>query len=517
MSTSASHSKTFPRASTNHSVSVPKPKQRFKSPPPVPSHQSHSELSPPPIPSRQPHSEPSPPPISSHQTHSEPSPPPIPSRQPRSKLSPPPIPSHQTHSELPTVESSTSPEPTKLPPPLPKKGPGYRQAQIVLKSLQSPVSRHFSFSEQSSIETSQNACYEASNVTVNNNNTSFNFVEGDTTEDTTEDVYIASQPQQLSSPGKLKPTRPPPPSEGAIRKLRGKRAMTLANPHFKTSAEKILHQRNPSLPSPLGTAQQPFYEDLDANLDPDDFDSPASTTSPHRAAQQSLYEDLDANLDPDDFDLPAPTASPHWHHSQTVSNTSPAPSLPPRGSSTQRKAPQKTKLTDTPVPSRFSRFSPPAEDNEYFIDTREADEEQDRESIYEPVDTSVPIPPQRTKKKIKGTQTMTLVKKEEQLARIRQRCLTTHVSKSDPLARKNQPKIYQPKNKLAPLSDSSRLKPANSVPLHLPVASEDAVANGDVGGVSDYVDMHPGPPAELSSEGANLFIHTCTITIVHLL
>ena len=128
------------------------------------------------------------------------------------------------------------------------------------------------------------------------------------------------------------------------------------------------------------------------------------------------------------------------------------------------------------------------------------------ESVYEPVDASIPLAPQRTKKNIRGTQTMTMVRRNRGLTNVCVGQRTSQLKKekgslTDPLQRKTLNSHTKQNRKPAPLSTSFSSAPRLKGSLSGSLSSEeDGIAKvssmdmeRDVGGVDEYVEMQPRP------------------------
>ena len=241
-------------------------------------------------------------------------------------------------------------------------------------------------------------------------------------EDKPEDIYIdPTQSKQFSSTGKPRPPRPPPPSSSAVRKAQRRKAQTLATSAVALRSRQLTKQRSCSAAQNTSTSQQQKSENpLGSSRSTSTYSKPAED------ADEILYEELDIGNS-------AAQASILWrppsatNSSQSVvapsrgdpvgATTAPIPSLPPRAqkptmahrvhrsndqgtkNSTPGKVEHSKSIGDLNTARSSRQVSPcvsSKQDNSDDLELDSADE-------YEPLDESVPVAPQRTKKQIKGT------------------------------------------------------------------------------------------------------------------
>ena len=238
----------------------------------------------------------------------------------------------------------------------------------------------------------------------------------DMEEDKPEDIYIdPTQSKQFSSTGKPRPPRPPPPSSSAVRKAQRRKAQTLATSAVALRSRQLTKQRSCSAAQNTSTSQQQKSENpLGSSRSTSTYSKPAED------ADEILYEELDIGNS-------AAQASILWrppsatNSSQSVvapsrgdPTTAPIPSLPPRAQKpttahrvhrsndqgTKNSTPGKVEHSKSIGDLNTARSSSPCvsskQDNSDDLELDSADE-------YEPLDESVPVAPQRTKKQIKGT------------------------------------------------------------------------------------------------------------------
>ena len=241
-------------------------------------------------------------------------------------------------------------------------------------------------------------------------------------EDKPEDIYIdPTQSKQFSSSGKPRPPRPPPPSSRAVIKAKQKKAQSLASSAVALRSRQLTKQRSCSAAPNTSTSQQQKSQSPLGSSH-----STSTCSKPAEDADEILYEELDT------WDS-APQASILWrppsatNSSQSVVAPSrgavvdpvgATPSLPPRAqkpatahrvhrsndlgtkNSTPGKVERSISIGDLNTSRSSSRQASPCisskQDNSGDLELDSADE-------YEPLDDSVPVAPQRTRKKIKGT------------------------------------------------------------------------------------------------------------------
>ena len=337
----------------------------------------------------------------------------------------------------------------------------------------------------------------------------------DITTDTAEHLYITPMlPQQLPSSGKSKPARPPPPSTSAVLRAQQKRASPLASRHQTIGKSSSIHQHSrPKFTTNTGRTQTHIST----------TSTPLSTSVPTTSVLASAtttshpnYEELDIDSPfPPSYPPPLPVSRQGRQVSQAL-HTGPAPPLPPRvpNSDLKRNRCKAKHTVSVPIPSGFTE----APD----IELHEMDElesvsapstlrkepgkmepewDEGDDCVYEPIDTSIPLPPQRRKKKIRGTRTLS--RKDQRLTNTSQRTNSRETlakgSLTDPVPRRSLPSSSQQASKLAlttaaPFSPQMQLKTSMS----RSVSSDDRVlaakvsgltTQEDVGGVDDYVDM----------------------------
>ena len=456
-------------------------------------------------------------------------------RSESSKPKPPaPLPSPHKEDTETNIEETSPPTEAGKPPPLPTKSALSREIQRSVKKKQSPIRKEpppppEPYLSPRHIRTNTSHCTpHCSECYESQQPDAVNETIVDETTPTSTELYIdPTQSQQVLLSGKPKPPRPPPPSKSAIRKAQQRKANTMtggrhavksssksAKSNSRTSAVGTGGRHKNSLPSsslPLAssvsTAQQPCeYEVLDA----DGF-----------AHQHFDYEDLDAGS----CFSPAPPISnppplPADNQSRRFSSEphmEPAPALPPRAPAKNTRHAQRPKKTDSkPIPSGFTRstsgmdlhssyekkHSSDPEKTEREVQTHEYEED----SVYEPVDASLPVLPQRTKRHIKGVQITSCTDKTKTLANIHpvkapsavQRAATI---RSDPVPRRILPSHSKPISKHTLTARSSfsppvKLKPSRYVPISSEGKEENSAAKvtqlseeEDEGGVDEYVDM----------------------------
>ena len=440
----------------------------------------------------------------------------------------------QSSSETPSTSNTMSKPPAALPPhgdDVPSKGtfpaeddmpPALPVKSALSREIQRSIKNKPQFSNEPQLPTKPYMSHENLDINMSmeqNNSYGFQQIEespltstSELTTDTTEPLYIDPlQSQQLPSSGKSKPARPPPPSSSAIRKAQQRRAGTLASRPLKSSKSPTfhhfdLHSTMNSGHGKSSTSNTPFSTSLSPSRS-----VLASKTAPY-------YEVVDAEPQHSVYELDDPTSPvpPSYPPSLHISNqyrklssesdTGTAPALPPRAPNSGFKKMQHR--TTKPIPSGFTQThsgvdlpstrhtsTPSGEWNNNWK-REEKEPEIDEDSVYEPVDASMPLPPQRTKKNIRGTRTTTSVSHNHNIHPKKNLSQKEDVGsvKSTPTPRKVLCSHSQQVNKLAltVTTPQSRLKTSRSIPGG---AEEDFAAKlsrlsmQDVRDVEGYVDM----------------------------
>ena len=340
---------------------------------------------------------------------------------PKRDSDPQPKPPEPYSSPRRSAPSPHSPHPVESdrPPPLPAKSELSRQIQCSIKKQKHLSEETLSPEPYESpqpledIDTHQNDSY-GTDPLDENYIACDNSVPVDLTNDKPEELYI-DPTLPLSSSGKPKPPRPPLPSASAIRKVRQRRAQSLAaNRKHQISGSKSLTKKH-SFPNSrtmnTGRFKTPT---LPSSL-------PSTATVP-RQQQCSVYEELDT----DDSPITESSIAP-WHppplpasnksrkfSSETKAPTETAPALPPRTRETSSvKTRQRVKSAHSkPIPSEFSCSTSGGDlhsraEMKKTVDREVQEPELEEDSVYEPVDISIPLPPHRTRRHIRGTHTCT--------------------------------------------------------------------------------------------------------------
>lgn len=320
------------------------------------------------------------------------------------------------------AKSSSPTQSSNKPPPLPVKSELSRKIQHSikkeLKTKESPVSPEpyespVACEENFSIYTHTNDSYGTPDITeLDRPSSEYEILDA---VDAPEEMYIdPTKSQQCSSTGKPKPPRPPPPSISAIRKAQQKRTINSANSKVLKSGnvKNLTKQRsNPHKTNVLHHGKS-IDRSNEAKYQPDNHEEDCQVMD---------YEELDFPH------VSSPVHSTLWRPPQlTVNNRrnepstagSNAPALPSRtrDSTTPTKT-QHRKKNASPIPSGFSSSGnihsvTHEHKNDEIVDSGKSEPEltepdYDDDCVYEPVDTSIPLIPQRTKKRIRGTRTQT--------------------------------------------------------------------------------------------------------------
>lgn len=479
-----------PHANTSSSslpVEVkPFPQERQKTPPPL-------------IPPRQKSPPPSTPPQEPDSSKASTS-------QPAAEI-PPEVPARLTKSppQSPVTEE-------EVPPPLPEKSSLSRQVQLSVKrSRSTPVQSTHSSTKPLEPE---NNDLDSMSIVQNTSyiRTSFSDIGAGTTEPLYTEPLL---PGTFSPPSKPKPARPPPPSSSAIQRAKERKEKVLANRQLQSTTLRSTARFPARTLHSVSRHTMRGHHSVTAS----NTSLPSNSTHAHPVMQSSAaprpadYEDLDSELDR--YVVSPTDTSPRVFRVSQTSLTSPVPPLPPRAPSSSKHSERRKKQNHTPIASGFSRqlednktdSSPvsSAEKLEKKEEEEEGDGELDKpESVYEPVDASVPLPPQRMKKNIRGTRTMTMVKRNRGLTTVHVGQRTSKLRKekgsmTDPLERRTLNSRTKQNSKLAlqstSFSSTPRLKGSLSGSLS---SEEDGIARvssvdieHDVGGVDEYVDMQP--------------------------
>ena len=411
----------------------------------------------------------------------------------------------------PTTNGSdrTSPQADK-PPPLPAKSELSRKIQqsiklqahkppkeYVAEPYETPVKI-----ELEEIDTHQNDSYGAPDDDFSDYDNSGPL---DVSADKPEELYIdPAKSSQLSSSGKPKPPRPPPPTISAIRRAQQKKTQSLGvrkpvksggKALTKQQSNPITHRVNRKHSSATVSRQTTIHT---TNSTPLPIEIPGD------------YEELDCNDDtsglPADTlwkpppSLPSPNSRRRFLSETEI--TAPAPALPPKSDkpSATKSVQRMRREGPSPVPSGFSRSTSGnlhkvAETKVHTsTDTgrRDSDEQNDAwddDSVYEPVDVSMPLAPQRTKKHIKGTRT---TQDEGRPSRRPPPLAPTQLSKSGTAPRlSNSLRSRKPA-----LRTSASLSSQKTVTRSVPASGDMRKGKGthllskkDEGGTEEYVEM----------------------------
>ena len=443
----------------------------------------------------------------------------------------------QSSFETPSTSNTMSKPPAALPPhgdAVPSIGifpaeddmpPALPVKSALSREIQRSIKNKLQFSNEPQLPTKPYMSHENldRNMSMKQNNShGFQQIDltsmSELTRDTADQLYIDPlQSQQLPSSGKPKPARPPPPSSSAIRKAQQRRARTPTSRPLKSSKSLTYHHSN--LHSTMSTglrksnaSNTPFSTSLSPSRS-----VLASKTAPQQdhyevvdaEPRYPVYEELDDSTSPVHLSYPPPLhISSQGRRLSSISDTGTAPALPPRALKSGSKMQHRTKPTTKPIPSGFTQTHSGV-DLPSIIETRhtstpskewndwEKEPEIDEDSVYEPVDASMPLPPQRTRKNIRGTRTTTSVSHNHNIHPKKNLSQKEDVGsvKSTPTPRKVLCSHSQQVNKLAltVTTPHSRLKTSRSIPGG---AEEDFAAKlsrlsmqEDVRDVEGYVDM----------------------------
>ena len=429
-----------------------------------------------------------------------------------------------------------------LPPPIPEKTPLSQQLQISVKMKRSlPQSETFDCLSEEDID-------NFGNISIVQKNTSYtkllplstSLSDHNLSTDIPEPFYTELMPKMISEPSKVKPARPPPPSISALRRAQEKRrtltlsqknsvrlSSSVARRHtFKSTVKRNTKSsgsfaiRRPVLPTPHSNSS--IYDTVDSA-----FNEEVDTESAH------YYT---APIDPV-CSSPEPVKSHRLLKSMPVSTS---PALPPRAPKSNNTEKRRITANNTPKPSGFTVQLPECDTDgkkhtEKYNETKysASKEEGDTSDFYEPVnsdkpedcyefvDTSIPLPPNRTKKVIKGTKkfikgTSTNISAQtKQRARVHaEQRLSLNVrpnrenSRNAPLSRKYYTRSSSQPHSL--LHTKFSLPPKGEFGSHSEsVSSEEdgsskvlGMSTEDIGGTEEYVEMEKAWEGEY--EGKNI-------------
>ena len=419
----------------------------------------------------------------------------------------------------PALPPNNSPPPASEAPPLPSKSERSREMQRSIKGKPPrreppPIPKPYGTqtSEETRISTQSNDCYGAQEVDA------YEISDiASTSEDLPEQLYIDPLQSLQMSPEKSKPPRPPLPSSTAIRKAQQRKAKTLAaaskqsrtkstnkhsNLHSKVTTDRRSDLRSKSTAdrhSNLHSKATTDHRKKQISNPPPSSSLPASNAAEHIPND---YEELDID---DPYSPPCQSYPPPVVISNTgqiipsESNFGDIPALPPRSSTPGSKRTHHVikHTTSKPIPSGFTLNS-----DTDTVDYRKSNEQEregnkpewDDDSIYEPVDTSLPVTPKRTKCNIRGTRTSSPVNPTKPNTTVNQKGGV----RSSPLSQRKTTQ-QNSKQALVATSSVSQSKPSRSFlkpSRSLPAMKKDLVTKvselnvkEDVPGTEEYVEM----------------------------
>lgn len=403
-----------------------------------------------------------------------------------------------------TLRPRDSPPPAAKAPPLPSKSERSREIQRSIKRKPTPrepppIPKPYGTqkSEEIIISTQSNDCYgaqEADGYEISD------IPFASTAVDEPEQLYIDPLQSLQMSPEKTKPPRPPLPSSTAIRKAQQRKAKTLAAASKQSRTQLTKKHSNKTTtyrPSNLHSKATTDHHKKQISNPPPSSPSSAAAHIPND------YEELDIDdpYSPPDQSYPPPVVITNT--GQIIcseSNLGDLPPLPPRSSTSGSRGTHHVikHTTSKPIPSGFTLNS-----NMDTVDSRRSNEQEqegnnperyDDDSIYEPIDTSLPVTPKRTKWNVRGTRTSSPVdptkpnknvyqKEGVRSSPIAQRKTTQQISKQALVAISS---VSQPK------SSRSLLKPSRSFPAtekDLVTKVSELNVKEDVPCTEEYVEM----------------------------